>query len=126
MLPLRYPKFWAATGWLLIAGVVVGSLLPGPTVAGVFTVSDKLLHAVAYFTLMVWFAGFCRQGLYPLIAGILIVLGFSLDFLQRFTETRAFDWSDVAMNCAGVAIGLVLSLLWLGGWSQRLEQRLLS
>jgi VanZ family protein len=125
VLPLRYPKFWAAMGWLLIAGVVVGSLMPGSAVPSV-GLSDKIMHAGAYFTLMVWFAGFYRRGLYPLIAGVLVALGVGLDLLQRLTETRSFDWYDVVMNCAGVAVGLALSLLLLGGWSQRLEQRLLS
>ena len=125
MLPLRYPRFWAAMGWLLTAGVVVGSLMPGSAVPDV-GLSDKAMHASAYFILMVWFAGFYRRGFYPLIAGVLIALGVGLDLLQRLTETRSFDWYDVAMNCTGVVFGLVLSLLLLGGWSQRLEQRLLS
>jgi hypothetical protein len=125
VLPLRYPKLWAAIGWLLIAGVVVGSLMPGPAVPSI-GLSDKVMHAAAYFTLMVWFAGFYRRGLYHVIAGVLVALGIGLDLLQRLTQTRSFDWYDVAMNCAGVAAGLTLSLLLLGGWSQRLEQRLLS
>jgi VanZ family protein len=125
VLPLRYAKVWAAIGWLLTAGIVIGSLMPGDAVPSV-GVSDKIQHAVAYFTLMVWFAGFYRRGLYPLIAGVLMALGIGLDLLQRLTETRSFDWYDVAMNCAGVAVGLVLSLLLIGGWSQRVEQRLLS
>jgi hypothetical protein len=125
VLPLRYPKFWAVMGWLLIAGVVVGSLMPGPAVPSI-GLSDKVMHAGAYFTLMVWFAGFYRRGLYPLIAGVLVALGIGLDLLQRLTETRSFDWYDVAMNGAGVAVGLALSLQLIGGWSQRLEQRLLS
>ena len=75
---------------------------------------------------MVWFAGFCRRGLYPAIAGVLLALGIGLDLLQRLTETRSFEWYDIAMNCTGVIVGLVLSLLLLGGWCQRVEQRLLS
>jgi VanZ family protein len=125
VLPLRYPKFWAAVGWLLIVGVVIGSLMPGSAVPSI-GLSDKVMHAAAYFTLMVWFAGFYRRGLYPLIGAVLVALGIGLDVLQRFTETRSFDWYDVAMNCAGVVVGLALSLLLLGGWSQRLERRLLS
>jgi glycopeptide antibiotics resistance protein len=57
---------------------------------------------------------------------VLLALGFGLDLLQRLTETRSFDWRDVAMNCAGVAAGFVLSWWLLGGWCQRVEQRLLS
>jgi hypothetical protein len=125
LLPLRFPGFWSAVGWLLTAGLIVGSLMPGPAVPDV-GVSDKLMHAGIYFLLMVWFAGFCRRGLYPAIAGALAALGIGLDLLQRLTATRSFDWYDIAMNCAGIAAGFVLSLLVIGGWCQRVEQRLLS
>lgn len=126
MLPLRYSRFWAATGWLLIAGVIVGSLIPGSAVPTVGGLNDKAMHASAYFTLMVWFSGFCRRSLYPVVAAVLVALGIGLDLLQQLTETRLFELHDVAMNCTGVALGLVASLLLLGGWCQRLEQRLLS
>ena len=125
MLPLRFPKLWTALAWLLTAGVIVGSLLPGKTV-GSIPVSDKLMHLLAYLVLMVCFAGVYRRGLYPVVAALLLALGVSLDVLQLLTPTRSFDWQDVAMNCAGVVAGLLLSWWLLGGWCQRVEQRLLS
>jgi len=125
LLPLRFPKLWSAVGWLLLAGVIVGSLIPGPALQGI-DVSDKVMHAGAYFTLMVWFAGLYRRDLYPLIAAVLLALGVGLDALQILTETRSFDWFDVGMNAAGVVFGLVLSLLLIGGWCLRVERRLLS
>lgn len=125
MLPLRFPKLWSVLGWIFVAGVIVGSLIPGPAVPSV-GVNDKIVHAAAYLLLMVWFAGFYRRGLYLGIALVLAGLGISLDALQILTETRSFDWYDIAMNCVGVGAGLVLSLLLLGGWCQRVEQRLLS
>lgn len=125
MLPLRFPKLWAALGWLLVAAVVVGSLIPGQ-ILEVVDMNDKVMHAGAYFVLMVWFAGFYRRAIYPLIAAVLLALGLCLDLLQRLTETRSFDWYDVGMNSAGVLVGLMLSLLLVGGWCQRVEQRLLS
>ena len=125
MLPLRFPKLWTALAWLLTAGVIVGSLMPGEVVAAMH-VRDKILHAGSYFILMVAFAGLYRRGLYPIVAAVLVALGLSLDLLQRLTDTRQFDWNDVGMNCAGVAVGFVLSWWPLGGWCQRVEQRLLS
>lgn len=124
-MPLRFPKLWVALGWSLVAAVVVGSLIPGQ-VLDVVDVDDKAMHAGAYFVLMVWFAGFYRRAIYPVIAAVLLALGLCLDLLQRLTETRSFDWYDIAMNSAGVLVGLVLSLLLVGGWCQRVEQRLLS
>jgi VanZ family protein len=125
LLPLRYPALWSLLGWLMLGAVIVGSLIPGQAVPSV-GLSDKALHALAYFALMVWFAGLYRRTLYPAIAAVLIGLGLVLDLAQRLTETRSFDWYDVAMNSAGVAAGLILSLLLIGGWCQRVEQRLLS
>ena len=125
MLPLRFPKLWIAFAWLLTAGVIVGSLLPGEVVAAI-PIRDKVMHAGSYFVLMVAFAGLYRRGLYPIVAVALLALGLGLDLSQLLTETRSFDWHDVGMNCAGVAIGFVLSWWLLGGWCQRVEQRLLS
>jgi hypothetical protein len=125
VLPLRFPKLWTAFAWSLTAAVIIGSLIPGPVVAAI-PVRDKMLHSVAYLVLMVSFAGFYRRGLYPAVAAMLLVLGMSLELLQRLTATRSGDWRDAAMNCAGVAVGLLLSWWLLGGWCQRVEQRLLS
>jgi VanZ family protein len=112
-------------GWVFVAGVIVGSLIPGQALPSI-GISDKAMHSAAYFALMVWFAGFYRRGLYPAIAMVLLALGIGLDALQLLTETRSFDWYDVAMNSAGVAAGFALSLLLVGGWCQRVEERLLS
>ena len=127
MLPLRFPKLWSLLGWLLVVLVIVGSLIPGPALEAVAVdVNDKVMHASTYFVLMVWFAGFYARTVYPLIAAVLLVLGIGLDLLQGLTETRTFDWYDIAMNGAGVIVGLTASLSLLGGWCQRVEQRLLS
>jgi VanZ family protein len=125
MLPLRFPMLWSALGWALVAAVVIGSLVPGQIVAGVH-VNDKVMHASAYGVLMVWFSGFYRHAVYPVIAIVLIALGLTLDLLQLLTPSRTFDLYDVLTNTAGVVVGFVLSTVLLGGWCQRVEQRLLS
>jgi hypothetical protein len=127
LLPLRLPMLWSVLGWVLVAGVIVGSLIPGQALQAVnLSVSDKVMHSGAYLLLMIWFAGFYRRSLYPMIAAVLLALGLTLDLLQGLTQTRSFDWFDVAMNCAGIAAGLALSLLLLGGWCEWVERRLLS
>jgi VanZ family protein len=125
LLPLRFPRLWSFLGWLLVTAVIVGSLMPGQALQSM-QVNDKFMHAGAYFILMVWFAGFYRHAAYPVIATVLLALGLALDLLQLLTDTRSFDWYDVAMNSGGVVFGFVLSTLLLGGWCQRVEQRLLS
>lgn len=123
MLPLRYPWIWAAFGWFLVAGVVVGSLVPARMLHAI-TISDKLQHAGAYFVLMVWFAGFYPRRRHLAIALTLAALGALLDVLQLLTATRTFDLRDIAADIVGVAVGLVVSRVLLEGWCQRVERLL--
>lgn len=123
MIPLRFPRLWMALGWLLLAGVCAGTLVPARAISAI-TINDKLQHAGSYFVLMLWFAGMFERRRHIPIAIILAVLGFLLDLAQLATATRDFDMHDVAADTAGVALGLVLSLWLLGGWCQRVEKYL--
>lgn len=123
MLPLRYPRLWLLLGSLLVLAVVVGSLLPGPSMPKV-SVGDKLQHAAAYGSLMVWFGGLYPRNRHWLVAVALVGLGVTLDLLQLTTETRQFDVADIVANSFGILVGLVLSISVLGGWCQRLERLL--
>ena len=121
MVPLRYPWLWRLTGWLMIAGVIVGSLMPGHTLPRMIA-SDKLLHAGMYFLLMIWFAGLYRRSRHAWIALGLTMLGLGLDLAQGLTTTRTFDPSDIAANVGGILAALVLSYRLLEGWCQRMER----
>jgi len=110
---------------MLVIGVVVGSLLPG-TLVDIVSINDKLRHASAYLMLMMWFAGLYRRALHPLVGAVLTALGVGVEFLQGLTATRHLDVYDMAANCAGILVGLVLSVWFLEGWCQRLERRLVT
>jgi VanZ family protein len=125
MLPLRYPWVWWALGWLLVAGVVVGSLMAGSWVPG-FSPRDKLLHAGSYLILMVWFSGLYRRERHIVIALLLLVFGFALDVAQSATPSRAFDLHDVAANGGGILVGLLLARFVFVAWCQRVEQLFLN
>jgi hypothetical protein len=127
LLSLAYPRLWSAVGWLLVAGVIAGSLLPGPAVAELtFSVNDKVMHSSAYCLLMLWFSGLDRRSGYWGIGAVLLALGVGLDLLQGLTRTRSVDWRDMVANASGIAVGLILARYVVGGWCQRLERRLLS
>lgn len=121
MLPLRYPWLWRLAGWLMIAGVVVGSLMPGHAIPRMLG-DDKLLHASTYFLLMIWFAGLYPRGRHIFIALGLMGLGIALDLLQGMTTTRTFDPADLVANGAGILTAFVLSYTLLEGWCQRMEE----
>jgi VanZ family protein len=124
LLPLRYPRFWLSFGWLLVLGVIAGSLMPAPVVREITPpVSDKLMHFGSYFALMVWFAGLYRRGRHVLIAAQLLGLGVALDVLQgTATRTRSFEVLDIAADAAGILAALLLSLWLLEGWCLHLER----
>ncbi len=123
MLPLRFPWFWMVFGWLLVIGVVVGSLVPGEMLRAV-TIGDKVMHAGSYFLLMAWFAGLYSRRHHLAVAAVLLGLGIVLDIVQGGTATRTFDLRDIAADGLGIAIALVLSYWLLEGWCQRLERLL--
>ena len=112
-------------GWLLVAGVVFGSLLPNVWVPD-FRSSDKLLHAGSYLILMLWFSGLYRRGRHLAIALLLFVLGLCLDVSQSLSPYRSFDWRDVAANGGGILLGLLLSRFLFEGWCRRVEQLFIS
>ena len=121
MLNLRFPWLWMGIGWMLVAAVCIGSLLPASGVD--FDINDKLVHFASYFILTVWFSGlFSRFAHYLVIAAIVIALGAGLDVLQSTTATRYFDLFDVLANAAGALVGFVLSIVLVGGWCARVER----
>lgn len=121
MLDLRFPWLWMGFGWLLVAGVCFGSLLPASNVE--FVLNDKLIHFVSYFVLTVWFSGlYSKLAWYILITAIVIALGAALDVAQSATATRYFDFFDVLANAGGALFGFVLSVFLLGGWCARVER----
>lgn len=124
MLPLRYPQVWLTVGWLLVIGVIVGSLLPAPVIQQITPpLNDKVEHFTAYFALMVWFAGLYPRAKHVRVAGALLFLGIVLDVLQgTATKTRTFDLLDIAADAVGIAVALALAFWLLEGWCQRLER----
>lgn len=121
MLPLRYPWLWMFLGWALVAGVCLGSLLPGNALPEI-SVSDKLLHGASYFLLMVWFAGLYPRTRHIWIALVLLGLGITLDVVQGGTRSRSFDPFDIVANAGGILVAFALSFWLLEGWCQRMER----
>lgn len=125
MLSLRYPWIWMLFGWLLVAGVVVGSLMPDAPLRGLH-VSDKVQHAFSYAVLMVWFAGLYARSHHAWIALTVLTLGVVLEIIQSQLSYRSFDPADMLANLGGVIVGFGLSFWFLAGWCQRLERHLTS
>ena len=122
VLPLRYSKGWLVVGWLLVVIVTILSLLPGSSLPEVPTGVDKLEHAIAYGGLTLWFTGIYPRSRYITIAVALLALGAAIEWAQGAMHLgRSRDLLDVIANSVGIVSGIVVSLIWLGGWAQRLE-----
>lgn len=106
---MRKWAFWLF--WPALMVVVWGELDPHPSSLEV-TVSDKLLHFVAYFGL----AGIAttalgyRRALQIWIS--LALLGGVLEIVQGLTGRDA-EWLDEAANAAGAGFGTLAGLLFL-------------
>jgi hypothetical protein len=122
MMSLPHGRILLLIGWILIAAVVVGSLVPDLPSLGL-SISDKVRHYVAYLILMSWFSGIYPRERHVLLAVAFVLMGAALELMQGLlTATRAMELGDFAMNLLGIATALVLARLGLGNWARRLDQ----
>jgi hypothetical protein len=123
-MPLRLGKLWTAIGIGFVLLIVYLSLMRDPPDLGV-PESLKAGHLLAYAWLMLWFAQIYRA---PRRRGLLAAgfcgLGIVLEYLQGMTDYRGFEYSDMLINAAGVAIGLVLAQTPLQNGLRALETKL--
>ncbi|MEY2855345.1 MAG: hypothetical protein RL030_2477 [Pseudomonadota bacterium] len=118
---LRYGPAWFALGLLIVAGIVVGSLLPISELPDL-RMWDKFEHAFSYVLLAFWYGSIVgrRALLGTFIA--LIAFGGAMELLQGgMAFGRTADLRDMLANTTGILIGLLLSRTPLGNWAQRLE-----
>jgi VanZ family protein len=107
--PLKFERLWMIVGIGFVLLVVYLSLTPDPPDLGA-PEGLKVGHLVAYGWLMMWFAQIYRtSGARLTLAAGFCVLGIVLEYLQGMTDYRGFEYSDMVINSAGVAVGFVLA-----------------
>ncbi len=121
--PLRYSLVWLAGGYLVLAGIIFASLLPGMP-GPEFAESDKVLHFGVYLMLMLWFAGIYLPHRQLRTLLLLAALGVGLEFVQELSGLRQGDWRDIVANLSGLFAGLLLARMGLTGWCLMVERRL--
>ena len=109
---LKLRILWLIIGYLLVALVVFLSLSSSPVDTGLsFPYEDKLYHALAYFSLMLWFAQIYHDRFKrSLIAVLFIMLGVALEYLQSFDPNRYSEFGDIVANSTGVLLGLLIAM----------------
>lgn len=121
MLAVRHPRLWLVIGWILIAACLYVSLMPAVSLPQT-GVSDKIEHGVVYTLLSLWFAGLYPRSRYVFIGLGLFAMGVGIEFAQGAMHVgRQADYRDVIANTIGVIAGLLLALLWLGGWAEWID-----
>lgn len=107
---MKLKNLWLTIGFVLVMLVIVASLMPNPPNPADFRGSDKLEHFAAYATMMFWFAQIYRRNRVRwAIALALVMLGISLEYLQRLSGYRTFEYADMGANAAGVLCALLLA-----------------
>jgi hypothetical protein len=107
---LRFPNLWLAIGFLLIMFVIVVSLMPNPPHVAHFSGNDKLGHFAAYIAITFWFDQiYTRNRARWRLALAFVILGISLEYLQRLSGYRTLEYADMGANAAGVLCALLLA-----------------
>ena len=121
--PLRFFLLWRVIGWLLVAGIVYGSLTPSPVGIPV-TEGDKLEHLFSYGVLMGWFMQLYTRNSHVLLAVLCAGLGVAMEYAQLASGYRDFEYGDMIADGVGVSIAWLLGATPLAGILAALERRL--
>lgn len=120
----RLRRIWLTLGAGWVAMIVYLSLTPQPPEPMHFANADKLEHALAYSFLTLWFCQVYQQRLSRIIvAGLLIALGIGIEYLQRMTTYRFFDYADMLANGTGVLLSFIFIKMGLGQIGIMLETK---
>lgn len=118
---LRHPYFWLILGWVFVIAAIIASLVPNKELPQV-GISDKWEHSIGYALLTVWFTGIYPRASYVRIGLAMFAMGVSIEIAQGLMGLgRTADPRDVFANSMGIAGGLLVATIGLGGWAQRIE-----
>lgn len=125
LLPLRYAHIWATLGGVLLAVILVLALLPDPGQLPI-NYNDKIVHALAFMALMLWFSGVVELRRLPMLAICLAAYGVLIELLQGLTATRRPELLDLGADVAGILLGWIIAIAGLRRWCIWLESGLKS
>ncbi len=120
MLPLRYSRYWLATGLALLAVGLVSALSPMSSVIPV-TLNDKLLHSGGFLFFMVWFGGIFKPRALPYVVVALAAYGMLIELLQSFTPTRQAEFLDLIADVMGILLGWAVTAAGASLWCAKME-----
>ncbi len=106
---LLCPALWTFVGFLLITLLIVVSLMPHVPRVAHLSGHDKLGHFSAYIAVTFWFGQIYRRNrIRWRMALAFVILGVTLEYLQRLSGYRTFEYADMGANAAGVLCALLI------------------
>lgn len=107
----RYQKLWLAIGYALVALVIYLTASSHPPDSGIDLPNfDKVMHALAYFVLMGWFAQLYHVKKHRIIYALaFIFMGGALEVVQSFDPARSAELADMVANTSGVLLALLVT-----------------
>ena len=121
---LRYRSLWIGSGIAMLVVVMILALWPLPQGPDPFPYSDKIIHAVVFAFLMIWFAGISAPSAYRMIFLLLAMYGIAMEAVQSFTPDRFMSVGDFAADLVGLGVGWLAALAGASRWSGWIETRL--
>ncbi|MCK5720402.1 MAG: VanZ family protein [Thiomargarita sp.] len=125
---MYFKKFWLVVGFILVSTVITLSIISSPpNIIPSIQYGDKLGHALAYFTLMAWFAQIYHSSSqrFYLVIG-LFLLGITLEILQSLGGIRYAEWQDILANTTGILLAWQLTKQRFGYILFFIEKRILA
>lgn len=108
---LKYRSVWLFVGYAIVALVVYLSLTSNPINLNLgFPNQDKVFHALAYFSLMFWFAQIyhnTRQRAVMIV--VFVFLGLLMEYVQSLSPYRTAEFADMLANATGVILAYVIT-----------------
>lgn len=96
-------------GVLIIIAIFIFSLIPGSGKEDLFPHQDKVGHMFSYFTVTFWWERIVEQKFHIRLVIAFTLMGILIEFLQRATGYRSFDYFDMLANFTGCLIAFIFS-----------------
>ena len=100
--------------------------MPKPPQVLDFNAADKLIHLIAYSSMMFWMGQlYVSRRQHIILAVLFSVMGVLIEILQGLGGVRFFEYADMLANCSGVLIGWWLTRHVAKGFLLALEAKFL-
>ena len=82
---------------------------------------DKWMHGFTFAALAIWFSGQYARRAYGWLAIGLLIFGALIEACQSMVTYRIAETADIFADVLGIAVGMMIALSGVGGWSLQAE-----